>query len=340
MTGMKKLLIVGAGGFIGGFIADESVRRGYETYVAVRESTSMKYLQNPALKVIVLDYDNPETVKRALSMALPEGQKWDFVIYNLGATKCVNFLDFKRINYSYLKMFVETLKVLDQVPRKFLYMSSLSALGPGDEINYTPYSGNEIPDPSTAYGLSKVQSEQYLEHISGIPYIIFRPTGVYGPHEKDYLMMIQSIDRGFDFTVGFRKQLLTFIYVKDLVRAMFLALESDKAINRKYIISEKRSYTQGEFRKIVAEKLGKKFVIPVKLPLFILKAVCYVCGKWGKWRLRPTTLNPDKYKIMKQRNWQADVSAAQCDFGFTSEYSLADGIQETVEMYKAMKKNK
>lgn len=334
---MKKVLIVGAGGFIGGFIAAEALRRGYETYAVVRESTSLRYLDNHAIRIITVDYDDRTLTGKALELALPEGEKWDYVIYNLGATKCVNFLDFKRINYGYLKMFAETLKEIGKVPEKFLYMSSLSALGEGDETGYSPFTGNEMPNPVTAYGLSKVQSETYLEHLSGLPFIIFRPTGVYGPHEKDYLMMIKSIDSGFDFSVGFKKQMLTFIYVSDLVRAMFMALESENTIGKKYIIAEDRAYTQKEFRDIVAEELGKKFVIPVKLPLWCLKVVCYISGKIGKWRLRPTTLNPDKYKIMKQRNWTADVSAAKKDFGFTAEYSLRDGIRETVKVYNNTK---
>ena len=36
----KRVLVIGAGGFIGGFMAKESLNRGYETWVAVRESTS------------------------------------------------------------------------------------------------------------------------------------------------------------------------------------------------------------------------------------------------------------------------------------------------------------
>ena len=52
---MKSILIVGAGGFIGGFIAREALRRGFDTYVAVRESTSRRYLQDPALHFVVLD---------------------------------------------------------------------------------------------------------------------------------------------------------------------------------------------------------------------------------------------------------------------------------------------
>ena len=101
----KKLLVVGAGGFIGGFIARKSLELGYETYVAVRESTSRRYLDDERLKFVVLDYDDEQSLAARLRDALPEGERWDYIIYNLGATKCVNFLDFNRINYEYLKVF-------------------------------------------------------------------------------------------------------------------------------------------------------------------------------------------------------------------------------------------
>ena len=50
----KKVLIIGAGGFIGGFMAQESLQRGYETWVAVRKSTSRKYLSDERLNFVVL----------------------------------------------------------------------------------------------------------------------------------------------------------------------------------------------------------------------------------------------------------------------------------------------
>lgn len=333
-----KVLIVGAGGFIGGFIAKEALERGYDTYVAVRESTSRKYLDDNRLHFVVLDYDDCEQMEEALKASLPQGEKFDHVVYNLGATKATNFLDFKRVNYLFLCNFVTALKNVGMTPGKLLYMSSLSAIGEYDEKNYTPAKISHIPEPNTAYGLSKLQAESYIETFAGIPYVIFRPTGVYGPHEKDYLMMIKSIDRHFDFSVGFKKQLLTFIYVDDLVAAIFDALASDVAVNKKYFIAEDRAYTQSEFRRIVAEELGVKFVIPIKLPLWALYVVSYISEKWGAIRLKPSTLNRDKYKIMRQRNWTCDISEAAHDFGFSPKFSLRDGIKATVAAYKLQKK--
>lgn len=332
----KTLLVVGAGGFIGGFICGEGLRRGFDTYAGVRESTSRRYLGDPALHIVDFDYDSPSDLGRQLREAAPEGG-WDMVIYNLGATKALNFGDFNRINFEYLRNFTEALERNKLMPEKFLYMSSLSALGEADEKNYTPIDSTTVPHPNTRYGLSKIKSEMYLETHPEIPWTIFRPTGVYGPHEKDYLMMIECIDRHFDFGVGYRKQLLTFIYVDDLVGAMFDALASDKTLHRKYIISEPRAYTQTEFRAIVAKALGRKAVVPIKLPLWAAYVASYVAEKWSHISLKPSTLNRDKFKIMRQRNWNCSVAEAEADFGFHADYPLERGIEETVKAYLAEK---
>lgn len=333
----KAVLVVGAGGFIGGFIASESLRRGYDTTVAVRESTSRRYLSDSRLHFAVLDYEDAEAMEAALLEAKPASGRWDYIIYNLGATKCANFADFNRINFDYLRRFVAVLRQADLMPDRILYMSSLSALGEGDEKDYTPFDSRSIPNPNTRYGLSKIKAETFLETQPDVPWIIFRPTGVYGPHEKDYLMMVECIDRHFDFGVGYRKQLLTFIYVEDLVNAMFDALAAG-VLRKKYIISEDRAYTQKEFREIVSRKLGKKFVIPVKLPMWAVYAASVVAEKWGVLTLKPSTLNRDKFKIMRQRNWTCSVEDARRDFGFNPRFSLEQGIEETVKAYLRAKK--
>lgn len=330
-----KVLIVGAGGFIGGFIARESLSRGYETWCGVRESTSRRYLTDPALKFLTLDYEDPMKLRESLA-----SQDWDYIVYNLGATKCVNFSDFNHINFTYLRNFCEALTESGKIPGRFIYMSSLSALGPGDEKGYSPLKGDMIPQPNTRYGLSKIKAETYLQTLpSSFPWIILRPTGVYGPHEQDYLMMIKSIDSHFDFGVGFRRQMLTFIFVEDLARAIFDALEH-APLHKKYIISESRAYSQKEFRSIVARELGRRIVIPVRLPLWALKIACKVSEKYGAAKMQAVTLNSDKYNIMAQRNWSCDTSEAERDFGFRARIDLEEGIRRTVRAYRNEKEGK
>ncbi len=329
---MKRVLVVGAGGFAGGFIVAEGLRRGYEVWAGVRESTSRQWLADPRIKFLNLDFSRPESLGAALSTALPAGEKWDYIVYNLGATKVTRYADFSRINYDYLRHFTTALKSAEMVPEKFLYMSSLSAMGPGDEKGYTPFNETMIPMPNTKYGASKLKAEMWLE-MDGMPYIILRPTGIYGPRDHDYFLMFKSIGKGFDFSVGFRKQLLTFIYVEDLARAVFDALEK-APVKETYDLSEDRAYTQKEFRKMVSKAMGKRIVVPVRMPLWGVKAVSAVAEKIGVARMKPSTLNRDKYRIMKQRNWSVDISKARRDFGFTPVVSLQDGIGRCVKWYK------
>lgn len=327
---MKRVLVVGAGGFAGGFICEECLRRGWEVWAGVRESTSRRYLTDERLKFAVLNFDDPSTLAPSLCKAAG-GERWDYIIYNLGATKCVNFADFNRINYLYLRDFTEALKEAGLVPEKLLYISSLSAMGPGDEKGYSPYDEKRVPMPNTRYGASKLKAEMWLA-TCGIPVVILRATGIYGPRDKDYYLMFKTIRKGFDFSVGFKKQLLSFLYVEDLARACCEALERGVP-GRVYIIGESESYTQKEFRRLVAEALGKKKIIPLRLPLGIVKIVSSVSEKIGVARGKPSTLNSDKYRIMAQRNWNIDTSRAEKELGFKSSVTLEQGVRMAAEWY-------
>ena len=330
---MKSILITGAGGFIGGFLVEEALKRGYDTWAAVRSTTSRKFLQDKRIHFIELDYDDQDKLEDTLRDHMREWGRWDCIVHNLGVTKSTNYLDFERVNYGYLRALVEALQVTEMTPDVFLMMSSLSVMGPGDEKTYKSIMPTDVPMPNTFYGVSKLKAETYLKSVEGFPYTIFRCTGVYGPHEKDYYLMIKSIKRGFDFSVGCDKQMLTFIYVKDLVAGVMDALEKGP-LYKAYFISENRAYTQQEFRKIVCEELGKKFVIPVTCPLWLVKVVCRVAEFVGKVTMKASTLNRDKFKLLKQRNWQCDTSEASRDFDFNPKYSLREGIREAIAWYR------
>ena len=330
---MKSILITGAGGFIGGFLVEEALKRGYDTWAAVRSTTSREYLKDSRIHFIELDYNDQDRLEETLRDHMGEWGRWDYIIHNLGVTKSTNYLDFERVNYGYLKALVDALQATEMTPDVFLMMSSLSVMGPGDEHSYKPFTTDDIPWPNTYYGVSKLKAETYLQSVQDFPFTIFRCTGVYGPRERDYYLMIKSIKRGFDFSVGFEKQMLTFIYVKDLVVAAMDALEKGP-LRRAYFISEDKAYTQQEFRKIVCEELGKKHVIPITCPLWLVKRVCGISEWVGKVTLKASTLNRDKYKILKQRNWMCDISMSRSDFGFNPQYSLREGIREAIAWYR------
>lgn len=327
-----RVLVVGAGGFAGGFIVAEALKRGFDVWAGVRESTSRQWLDDPHINFVVFDFDRPETMADTLRGALPEGERWDYIVYNLGATKVMRYADFSRINYDYLRHFTSALHNTGMIPEKLLYVSSLSAVGPGDERGYTPFTEEMIPRPNTRYGASKLKAELWLA-TAGIPYIIFRATGIYGPRDRDYFLMFESMAKGFDFSVGYRRQELSFIYVEDLARAIFDAL-AKAPTGEVYNVAEPRGYTQKEFRHLAMKEMGKRFVMPVRMPLWAVKAVSAVAEKWGVARMKPSTLNRDKFNIMKQRNWLVDVDKARRAFGFSPKVHLAEGVHKSILWYK------
>lgn len=330
---MKRILIVGAGGFLGSHLLEAAVERpDLEVWAGIRESTSTRWFPHSGVNLVHFDFEDPAALARVLSETLPDGGKWDWIIYNLGATKCLRYKDFDHVNYDILRNFAEALDRTGMMPEKFLYISSLSVMGPGHERDYAPFHEKMIPQPNTRYGASKLKAEMLLQ-MHGVPYIIFRCAGIYGPRDKDYFLMFDAMRKGFDFSVGFRRQLLSFIFAPDLAQAALAAL--DKApVKEVYNIAEPRAYSQKEFRHIVAEKLHKSVIVPVRVPLWGVKAVSWVCEKIGVLRGKPSTLNTDKYNIMKQRNWSADTAKARDAFGFEAPTDLKEGVTRSIDWYR------
>ena len=88
-----KILITGASGFIGSFIVEEAIRQGFETWAAVRRSSSKDYLQDPRIHFIELDLSSESKLVEQL-----QNCSFDYVVHAAGATKCLNKADFARIN--------------------------------------------------------------------------------------------------------------------------------------------------------------------------------------------------------------------------------------------------
>jgi nucleoside-diphosphate-sugar epimerase len=313
---MKQILITGAGGFIGSFLVEEALRKGWKIWAGIRQTSSKEYLADERISFIDLIYSDKDKLKQQLEKHKNSFGKWDYVIHNAGVTKCLNSEDFEKINYRFTRNLIEALKETGAVPDKFILMSSLSA----------------TPPPDTLYGKSKLKAEEFLESQKDFPYLILRPTGVYGPRDKDYFLMLKSINAGLELTAGYEPQTLTFIYAKDLARATFLAAESDFA-NKTYNVTDGNTYSDATYTQMAKQALGKKHVLKLRVPLTVLKTISWLAELFSKITKKPSTLNLDKYKIMKRRDWTCDISPIMQDLGFSAEYDLERGIRECVTWY-------
>lgn len=333
---MKSILITGASGFIGSFLVERGLEAGMNVWAALRATSSRKYLTDGRTQFIELDLGHDERLREQLKAHAEQHGPFDYVIHAAGATKCRRPEDFQKTNAEgTLRLALSLLETGALRPGgRFVFLSSLSVCGPVHEIDFEPITENDTPLPNTAYGRSKLQAERYLADVPGLNYVVLRPTGVYGPRERDYFMMAKSIRQHVDFAVGFRPQVLTFIYVADLVEAAYLALDHGPR-GAVYPLSDGRQYTSRTFSDLLQLELGVKRVVHVTAPLWVLWLVSCIAGKATALLGRTSTLNLDKYRIMRQRNWKCSIEAARRDLGYRPQWPLTRGVRAAVEWYKA-----
>lgn len=325
-----NLLVTGASGFIGSFVVEEALRRGMEVWAGVRKSSSRQYLQDSRIHLIELDFSSAATLREQL-----RGHRFDYVVHAAGATKCLRTDDFFRVNTEGTKHLVDALLALNMPLKRFIYLSSLSVFGAiREQQPYQEIDENDLPRPNTAYGRSKLEAERYLDSIGNdFPYIVLRPTGVYGPREKDYFLMAKSIKQHMDFSVGFRRQDITFVYVEDVVQAVFLAF--DHGMNgRKYFLSDGNVYQSSDFSNYIHDALGRPFRVRLTAPLWVLRLVTRVGEWWGRATGRMTALNNDKYNILRQRNWRCNIEPAMDELGYHARFDLKRGTDLTIRWYQ------
>lgn len=328
---MTKILITGASGFIGSFMVERALALGMETWAAVRPTSSRKYLIDKRIHFINLNLGNEKELYTQLKEHLDtEGRPFDYVIHAAGATKCRRAEDFFSINAEGTERLALSLRLTEALKAdgRFVFISSLSVMGPAHEKDNQPIAEHDLPVPNTAYGASKLQAESLLADVKGLNYVVLRPTGVYGPRERDYAMMAKSIRRHIDFAVGYRPQTLTFIYVADLVDAAFLALEHGEC-GRKYFLTDGAEYSSRAFSDLIQQRLGVRHVLHVTAPLWVLRVVSWIAEHAARMLGTTSTLNSDKYRIMRQRNWRCDITPARKELGYCPQWSLKRGVDAT-----------
>ena len=333
-----KILITGASGFIGSFIVEEALRQGLETWAAVRKSSSKAFLQDERIHFIELNLSSEEALKEQL-----QGHAFDYVVHAAGVTKCLHKEDFRRINTEGTMNLVRAIMELKMPLKRFVYISSLSIMGAiREQQPYTEIQENDTAQPNTAYGKSKLEAEEWLSRLNKelgarneelLPYVILRPTGVYGPRERDYFMMFKSIKAHTDFAVGYQQQDITFVYVTDVVQAVFLALEKGKT-GRRYFLSDGAVYQSSTFSNLIRKELGNPWWIRITAPIWLLRIITF-CGEYfGRMTGKVTVLNNDKYNIMRQRNWRCDITPAKEELGYEPKVQLEEGVKRSVKWYQ------
>lgn len=160
---LKKILVLGSSGFIGGNLAKSLQKSGHDVVTFSRQSDG--------------DYGDLELVSKKLKDV-------DVVYHLITATHPAHAN--QDLIYDLNENVIKTIKLIELCVKfkikKFIYLSSAGTVYGIPEA--LPLKENHSLNPISPYGLGKVSVEHYLNYFNyhfGLDYIAFRPTNPYGP---------------------------------------------------------------------------------------------------------------------------------------------------------------
>ncbi|QZE13062.1 SDR family NAD(P)-dependent oxidoreductase [Halosquirtibacter laminarini] len=329
---MANILITGATGFIGSFLVEKCLAQGHHVIAGVRSSSKLNLLPVDKIQLLTLNLADPNHLVKVWNELNESGVDIDYVIHNAGVTIATTQNQYDKVNFRCTQNLYDSLSHLSTSPKKFVFISSLAAMGPGNPISGKPVGIEDIPNPVTAYGRSKRKAEIFLQDQSTIPYIIIRPTAVYGPRDKDFLEIFSVIRWRLEPYLANPKQQLSFIHVEDLVTVIENVTTSN-IINRIFQVSDGNTYSV-EYFMLQAKAVLNVKTLRIKIPKFILKFIVEIMELKIKIFKVPSNLNRDKYKELTAMNWACDNNHLYQELGIKPKYNIKSGLKNVLSWYQ------
>lgn len=198
----QRVLVAGATGYLGGFVAREFKRRGHFVRALARSPEKLEHMKAGLDEVVKGEVTDPGSIEGVCDGI-------DVVFSSIGITKQKGPLTFKDVDYR------GNVNLLDVAKRagvkKFIYVSVFNG-------------------PSLKHLAIVKAHEDFVEELraSGIDYVIIRPTGYF----SDMGEFLDMANRGRVYLVGQGEARMNPIHGADLAAVCVDAMESaDREIN-------------------------------------------------------------------------------------------------------------
>lgn len=321
-----KVLVTGASGFLGGWVAELLAKDKHDVRVLVRKTSNKKHLESlDRIEFAEGAVEDADAVAKAV-----EGV--DAVIHSAGLVKAKDDDEFHRVNVQGTRNLIDAAKRAGKL-RRFVHVSSLEVSGPSQDGKPVPV---EQENPCTAYGRSKKAAEKVvLEAKDELPITILRPGAIYGPRDTEILDAFKSVSRGLMPTISGGKALGVFVYGPDCAGACIKAIDADVPSGSIYFVVDRTGpMTQKEFLETVEKALGKRALVRLSLPAGLLKTVARGVALYGKAADKAVMLNPEKANMLLQ-HFVCDASRTFDDLKWDPQWTLSDGVRATADWYRA-----
>lgn len=313
-----NILVTGANGFLGSHIVEKALSKGHQVTAFVRKGSDLSNLDHlSGYKIALVDYTSAETIKESLNKL----EYQDLIIHNAGLTKSYTFEKYQQVNVDLTQKLLDGIKLSNHPYNllKFAYISSLAAIGP-----------KQHEGPASNYGRSKVLAEKAIQG-SGINYLIYRPTGIYGARDVQFVPLIKAVKLGLYPAMTPKHHKMTLINAQDVAENVIEC--SIKHCNEIVHLEDGHIYEHSDLKSLL-EKLLHKKTINLRVARPLVKSLLFFSDIVDRNLKRTPTLSREHYSEISQ-DWDYDFTKERQRIPLTIDYSLEKGFEEAIEFYKS-----
>ena len=307
-----KVLVTGATGFVGTWLVEALLEKGFDVSALYRKTSNLDHFKNLNIRWVLGDLEDPESLQKALEHQRAVFHLGGFIGYG-------NPERMEKINVQGTDHLLKASEDSGSVER-FVHFSSVAAVGaglkPSEILNEdSPYNVQRF---HLGYFDTKKKAEDLVK-ASRLNAVILNPSTIYGPRDsqkpsrKTQLKVAQG---KFPF---YPPGGASVIHIKDVISATLTAFEKG-ANKERYILSGDNLTLKALFHTI--SELAGVSPPSIYLPGWVLKAL----GLLGDYGLSP--VNSETATISTLYHW-FDSSKAQRELGLQitpSKKALQDSI--------------
>ncbi|HUI86040.1 MAG TPA: NAD-dependent epimerase/dehydratase family protein [Nitrososphaerales archaeon] len=325
-----KVLVTGATGFLGAYVAPALAQSGHEVTGMVHSTKPSPDL-GKMMETRIADLTD--------EASLLEATKSIDAVVHLAAY----YTFFGRKDF-YKAVTVEGTRSLLRAcrangVRRFVYCSSTEVIGP---VGTPPADENTRLNPTYEYGRSKLDAERVVRESPAreIEWTIVRPSGIYGPGNVDdvafwFIVSFAKNALATRFLVGGGRNLIQFVHARDAARAFVLALNNPKvSAGQTYLVSGEPAVSYKELYSMMAELCGReppRISIPgtlAKAMIAPVEAINAVTGR-SSFMWHVSTVDA----VTSDRSFSSAKAARE--LGYEPIVGLKEGLKETFDWYRA-----
>ena len=323
---MRKVLVTGASGFVGGHIVRALQLRGVTVRCLVRRSSCLDFLQPLEPEVTFGDITRPETLPLAL-----EGI--DGVVHCAGVTKARSRAGYFLANEGGTRNLYAACRECRHDISRIVHLGSLAAFGPSNDG--TPVTEASTPHPVSHYGESKLSGQRLAQSfMNDLPISIVAPPAVFGPNDGDLLVYFRFARLGLAPLIGKGDRTLSLIYAEDLAGAVSEVLFNQKESGGTYLVDDGAVHTWTEVAGAIGRALNRS-LRTVRIPVTAVAAAGIAGDVVSRLTGRAGLISSQKVRELRQRSWTCSSRRIREELGFRPRHSLEQGIRETLAWYRS-----